>query len=278
MFIFGGQDSKSLLNDVWIFSRNTNQWSQIQAETSTQPSPRVGASICVMVRGGRRPRCHAPLPCLPPTGFPRCAQEDGRRLLLFGGFDGTSSLDDVYVLEVDRKAWNRVKIVGSKTPRSRYCHSATLVSGRYIFVVGGTHVDGVGEARTKVPLLDTWVLDMNSYSWEQLHDAVVPAALKPESTYAALVIAEGQHKIVTGARRARGRGTSAAGPPPLTRAPHPPLRSQAQRGRGAQRGGNRGHLAARGHRAAEAAGAQRERHHRHPGDPLGVGGGGLLGA
>lgn len=117
-------------------------------------------------------------------------------MLLFGGFDGTESLDDIHVLETDRKAWSKVKAVGTKSPKSRYCHVANIVSGRYMLVCGGTHVDAEGQ---RTALLDTWVLDLSTHSWELLHDSVVPAPLKPESVYAAFSSAEEQHAIIIGA-------------------------------------------------------------------------------
>lgn len=49
MFVFGGQDSASLLNDTWVFSRNTNQWSLISTDMGTPPSPRMGATFCSLV-------------------------------------------------------------------------------------------------------------------------------------------------------------------------------------------------------------------------------------
>ena len=183
MFVFGGSDAQGLCSDTWVFSKNTNQWTCLSSDSTPCPSPRMGASVCAM--------------------------KDGKRLFLFGGFDGAGTLDDVWVFEIDRRSWKREKIVGAASPLTRYGHVATVISDRYMLVSGGTHVEEgeggpassaspVQGAPPRTALLDTWVLDLESYQWETLHEAAVPAraSLRPEVTYAAYHAVEGQHKII----------------------------------------------------------------------------------
>eukprot|EP01094_Clydonella_sp_ATCC50884_P023098 TRINITY_DN544_c0_g1_i4.p1 TRINITY_DN544_c0_g1~~TRINITY_DN544_c0_g1_i4.p1 ORF type:complete len:359 (-),score=103.68 TRINITY_DN544_c0_g1_i4:358-1284(-) len=46
MFVFGGQEEVRLLNDLWEFDLNTNQWKQLNP-TGDIPAPRVGAKGAV---------------------------------------------------------------------------------------------------------------------------------------------------------------------------------------------------------------------------------------
>lgn len=44
------------------------------------------------------------------AGASLCATEDGRRLYLFGGSDGTRSLNDVVFLELEKLSWTYVAV------------------------------------------------------------------------------------------------------------------------------------------------------------------------
>ena len=42
------------------------------------------------------------------AGATLCASEDGRRLWLFGGNDGTASLNDLHCLDLEARTWTQV--------------------------------------------------------------------------------------------------------------------------------------------------------------------------
>ena len=62
----------------------------------------------------------------------------GRRILVFGGFDGDAQLHDVHILNVENENdiyWEDVD-VGGKSPKGRYGHTASVV-GTKVYVFGG---------------------------------------------------------------------------------------------------------------------------------------------
>ena len=83
VFVFGGvaADDGRALGDLWSFDLNTSAWAQL-APAGAPPRARRGASLC--------------------------ADEDGRRLYLFGGHDGARLLNDVHCLDAERLAWTAV--------------------------------------------------------------------------------------------------------------------------------------------------------------------------
>ncbi|CAG9465761.1 unnamed protein product [Pedinophyceae sp. YPF-701] len=141
MYIFGGRDAEGLRNDVWCLDHETMLWSQLSTAGSP-PSARFGASICI--------------------------SDDGRRLWLMGGNDDSQSLGDIFVLELDRMAWTMLGTLGQQ-PTPRHGHTAAIM-GRYLVVSGGCNHTGGGDPRM-ARCTDTWVLDLNSYTWECLHDS-----------------------------------------------------------------------------------------------------------
>lgn len=84
MFVFGGCTvDGTLLSDLWIFDQDSMTWTYATC-FGNPPSARKGASLC--------------------------ATEDGRRLYLFGGNDGTRPLNDVLVLELEKLSWAHVPV------------------------------------------------------------------------------------------------------------------------------------------------------------------------
>lgn len=64
-----------------------------------------------------------------------CATEEGRRLYIFGGHDGSKLLNDVYYLEVERLMWSPVSAAGT-APEPREGHTASIL-GKYMLISGG---------------------------------------------------------------------------------------------------------------------------------------------
>lgn len=82
--------------------------------------------------------CQCLVYCLRPAGASLCATEDGRRLYLFGGHDGSGPLNDCYYLEVEQLLWSATQPAGTP-PEPREGHMAAVL-GRYLFVSGGCGV------------------------------------------------------------------------------------------------------------------------------------------
>ena len=134
-YVFGGL-ADSLKNDLHMLNFDTMEWSATQAYGSL-PTPRRGASLCV--------------------------SEDGRKLYLVGGFDGTKTLIDIYIFEKERGTWTSSTSSGNVSPPPREGHAATIVSN-YLIISGGSVVTGSSVRR----LSDTWVLDLEMMEWECL--------------------------------------------------------------------------------------------------------------
>lgn len=135
VFVFGGVNEQSeLLNDLWFLDQDTLQWQQVMF-FGVPPSPRRGATLS--------------------------ATEDGRRLYVVGGNDGTKVLNDVHCLETEKLTWIPMMIQGG-SPEGREDHTAMILS-RYLFISGGSGAGGIRR------LTDSHVLDMyNGPKWEML--------------------------------------------------------------------------------------------------------------
>lgn len=70
-----------------------------------------------------------------------CALYNNRYLYIFGGFDGSSCFDDLYVLDLETRLWRRIEARGER-PSGRASHSAVtdeLAGVMYIFGGSGSH-------------------------------------------------------------------------------------------------------------------------------------------
>ena len=88
------------------------------------------------------------------------ASEDGRRLFVFGGFDGKMVLNDLHILETDRMQWSAaVAEVSGKVPAAREGHASGVV-GKYMLVASGQD--------THRRLADTFALNTETLQWDCL--------------------------------------------------------------------------------------------------------------
>ncbi|MEW5307774.1 MAG: hypothetical protein WDW38_010526 [Sanguina aurantia] len=158
MFVFGGATAEGgLLNDLWIFDQDSSQWTRVTCFGST-PAPRRGATIN--------------------------ATEDGRRLFVFGGNDGTRNLNDVSFLDLEKLMWNAVPVHVGVAPEPREDHVSSIVA-KYLIVSGGC--GGHSGVRK---LCDTHVMDLYQPRWECLDGAPWSANmvwLKHHAAYSAFL-------------------------------------------------------------------------------------------
>lgn len=137
VFVFGGVTvDGNLLNDVWTFDQDSCSWTQVSCY-GNQPSPRQGTSAC--------------------------ASEDGRRIYVFGGNDGTKVLNDVFFLDLERLQWTYVPVHIGVQPEPREGHSSFITS-KYMIISGGCTQGGTKR------LADVQVLDLYSPRWECLDE------------------------------------------------------------------------------------------------------------
>ena len=138
IYMFGGlNEGGQMQNDMYALKLEQREWYHMQAYGSV-PSPRRGSSLCV--------------------------SEDGKKIYLMGGFDGSKPLSDIYIFETERKTWTSSTPSGALSPAPRERHAATIINN-YLVVSGGTTLSSGGTARK---LGDTWVLDLEMMEWECL--------------------------------------------------------------------------------------------------------------
>ncbi|OWY99300.1 hypothetical protein PHMEG_00029716 [Phytophthora megakarya] len=108
IYIFGGYNGSSRFNDLCGYDIYAQRWSRLQA-TGAVPSRRFGHSGVV----------HA----------------ETNRLIVFGGWDGRDTLNDLYEYSFITNEWRKLETSGNSPPH-RYRHTA-VIFGDNMFVFGG---------------------------------------------------------------------------------------------------------------------------------------------
>lgn len=135
MVVFGGltleNGKEKYLNDTWIFDNTLLKWRELST-TGTAPKGRV----------------HCTINCL----------TDENKIILFGGFDGTDFLNDMWELDLQTSVWANIKSTGCPSPRAG--HSTSIFSGS----LGATLIlfGGRGEVSYHN---DLYLLDLKKYTW-----------------------------------------------------------------------------------------------------------------
>lgn len=119
-----------------------------------------------------------------------CALYNNRYLYIFGGFDGSSCFDDLYVLDLETRLWRRIEAGGDR-PSGRASHSAVtdqLAGVMYIFGGSGSHF-GYTNKR------DLCEFCFETESWRLLSN---PAEDTPSARYGQSMVAYQQGLYVWG--------------------------------------------------------------------------------
>ncbi|KAF9311930.1 hypothetical protein BG003_006829 [Podila horticola] len=130
VYIFGGCDTKTCYNTLYIFDADTMHWSQPKTFGSIPPPCRAHSSSLV----------------------------DNKRLYVFGGGDGPHYFNELYMLDTDTLTWTNPQTTGDR-PCRRRAHT-TCVYNNCIYVFGGG--DGVQA------LNDTYMLDLADMHWSEV--------------------------------------------------------------------------------------------------------------
>jgi N-acetylneuraminic acid mutarotase len=111
MYVFGGYDGHTRLNDFYRFSFSQKEWNAVitSSNSGLPPSPR-DRHVAVV---------------------------HGNSFYVFGGFDGTSRVNDLFEFEFSTKCWQQISSRRETLPPSpRHSHSA-LVFENSLFIFGG---------------------------------------------------------------------------------------------------------------------------------------------
>eukprot|EP00249_Psilotum_nudum_P018031 c26606_g1_i1 orf=196-1587(+) len=137
MFIFGGRSGRKRLGDFWMLDTDIWQWSELTGY-GYLPSARDFAAGASLGNG---------------------------KLVLYGGWDGSKWLSDVYVLDTVSLEWSQLAVTGASPP-SRCGHTVTMVEKR-LLVFGGRGGGGqiMGDLWALKGLFDE---EKETLAWTQL--------------------------------------------------------------------------------------------------------------
>jgi len=125
IFLMGGGNHTTWLNDIFMFDTKTITWSIVNANGLP---PRI--------------RCA------------HCWQSVGKHIILFGGYDGKTRLKDTRIFDSESGVWQpAIKI---PSPSGRAAHSSCVIQDR-LFIFGG--YDG------KKKLSDVYMFNSESLQW-----------------------------------------------------------------------------------------------------------------
>ncbi len=93
--LFGGYDGSALLNDTWAYDPAAETWTEL-SPSGDVPSARGNHRMVFDAGAGR--------------------------VLLFGGFDGNTELDDAWAYDIAANTWTEVQVTGN-TPAGREEHA-----------------------------------------------------------------------------------------------------------------------------------------------------------
>jgi len=187
LFIFGGGDGQSPLNELFSLNTESFVWKKITPVKKGRfwPSPRgyhsgtfIGDKFYVL--GGSSAECCFSDAVIFDTKteswlvrtlsetkprYGHSANLVGPYLFVFGGSDGFSFLDSLNMLNLRSQSWENPSITGNP-PVARSFHSATFYDNR-LFVFGGM------TAEDKI-IADVHVLDLGGYAYLPLQHVELP--------------------------------------------------------------------------------------------------------
>ncbi|RHY39684.1 hypothetical protein DYB30_001651 [Aphanomyces astaci] len=133
IYIFGGYNGSSRFNNMYRYEIPAKSWRKVDAIGSL-PSGRFGHTGAV--------------------------HESSHRLIVFGGWDGRDTLDDLHQYEFATNTWSPM-VTSGRAPPHRYRHTAVIFDTS-MFVFGG-----VDKAHSRFN--DLQRLDMTTNTWTEVH-------------------------------------------------------------------------------------------------------------
>lgn len=173
VYLFGGYNGQSWLNDLWMFDIDTQCWTCIQESSDEYAGG-----------GGQQQQNHLEQPTVaaaaaaaagdnnnnmiinssntvntgPSRRFGYVSVVHDNKFVLFGGFDGTRWLNDMFEFDLVTNTWKTVQASG-RLPSVRSC-PAWIKDENYVYIHGG--YDGVERKA------DFFACDLRTYTWSEL--------------------------------------------------------------------------------------------------------------
>jgi uncharacterized protein (TIGR03437 family) len=194
IFLFGGLDASGDRNDLWAYSVDNQQWTQLQP-AGQAPDPRHGHTVTldpirrrIIVVAGQGARffgdawaydiqanvwrqltgnSDGPLPRYGHSGIYDAKRD---RIIISHGFTSEQGrYDDTWALDLASSTWRDVSPVGTR-PLRRCLHHAVYVAQSDQMLLYGGCSSGYGPC----PQGDLWSLDFASNQWTQIVTAGSP--------------------------------------------------------------------------------------------------------
>ncbi|CAG9326896.1 unnamed protein product [Blepharisma stoltei] len=132
LYLFGGTNGNSFVNDLWVYDPDTDLWESVKAEGTT-PSARSG---------------HA-------------ASSQGDVMIIFGGKDDSGYLNDMYQFNTLSNQWQEVNPTSSSSPSAR-TGACMQIYMPYIIIFGGKTSAGLSR--------EVWSYDSGTNEYTLLYD------------------------------------------------------------------------------------------------------------
>mmetsp|Transcript_4058 Transcript_4058/g.7783 ORF Transcript_4058/g.7783 Transcript_4058/m.7783 type:complete len:567 (+) Transcript_4058:464-2164(+) len=143
--LFGGYNGRQWLNDLWVFDLASKRWTCIQE--SSDPTNDAESATKV-----------------PSRRFGYVSVVHRNKFILFGGFDGTSWLNDMWEFSFETKEWKCVQARG-QLPSARSC-PAWVQDESHVYIIGG--YDGLERKA------DFFACNLLTYEWREMPSRGTP--------------------------------------------------------------------------------------------------------
>ncbi|OQS02125.1 hypothetical protein THRCLA_05483 [Thraustotheca clavata] len=188
MYIFGGYDGRdgNYFNDLFFFNFETRRWNEMPNQSIVRPESRTDHIMVlheshIYIFGGyngssrfnnmyryelenklwRKMNAQGQIPS-GRFGHSGAVHDASKRLIIFGGWDGRDTLDDLYQYEFTTNTWSIMRTTG-RSPPHRYRHTA-VIYGDSMFVFGG-----VDKAHSRFN--DLQRLDLLTNTWSEVQSS-----------------------------------------------------------------------------------------------------------
>jgi hypothetical protein len=158
VYLFGGYNGTSWLNDLWMFDIDTQRWTCIQESSDPQADDTQSAL------GDPMPFGNVVRGRVPSRRFGYVSVVHNHKFVLFGGFDGSRWLNDMYEFDFATKTWTEVRARGA-LPSVRSC-PAWAKDDTHVYIQGG--YDGVERKA------DFFACDLATYTWCEMPSLGTP--------------------------------------------------------------------------------------------------------
>lgn len=179
LLIYGGSTSQGPVGDAWIVGFGSQTWELVNLTS--------GPSAKGQTPGLRAGHGFEGIPCYPASkdGWNPCMDSVGSGIL-FGGFNGSQVLADVWLLSLGAKQWHLLNsgqgAPGNPAQPGPRAHAATavvpgigqtaLASAPMLLVFGG--VGGPDAAAPNTVLSDLWSYSLSESQWLNMTGMVLP--------------------------------------------------------------------------------------------------------